>query len=83
MQVSNVSSEITTRIEKEQAEKNLFIKEINFKNIEINRLRESYSVLKAENETLNLMLREKQNEVEQLEGRLEEVQLQRDRLEKY
>ena len=41
------------------------------------------SVLKAENETLNLMLREKQNEVEQLEGRLEEVQLQRDRLEKY
>jgi predicted nuclease with TOPRIM domain len=83
VQVSNVSSEITTRIEKEQAEKNLFIKEINFKNIEINRLRESYSVLKAENETLNLMLREKQNEVEQLEGRLEEVQLQRDRLEKY
>ena len=83
MQVSNVSSEITTRIEKEQAEKNLFIKEINFKNIEINRLRESYSVLKDENETLNLMLREKQNEVEQLEGRLEEVQLQRDRLEKY
>lgn len=29
------------------------------------------------------MLKEKQNEIEQLEGRLEEVQLQKDRLEKY
>lgn len=40
-------------------------------------------MLRAENETLNLMLKEKENEVEQLEGRLEEVQLQKDRLEKY
>lgn len=55
--MNSVSCEITNRIEKEQAEKNLFIKEINNRNIEINRLREATSILKAENETLNLVLR--------------------------
>jgi hypothetical protein len=48
-QVHEVSQEITSRIEREQADKNLFIKEINNRNIEINRLREAQAILKAEN----------------------------------
>jgi hypothetical protein len=39
------------------------MREINIKNIEITKLRESYSILKSENETLTLIVREKESEV--------------------
>jgi len=49
------------------------MREINLKNIEITKLRESYSVLKSENDTLSLIVREKDSEIELLQGRLDEL----------
>lgn len=49
------------------------MKEINAKNIEINKLRESLSILKSENETTAMIVREREEEIESLKKRLEEL----------
>ena len=43
------------------------------KNIELNALRESYEILKSENESLNLILRDKEAMIEEYKGVLEDL----------
>lgn len=49
------------------------MKAIGSKDIEITKLRESCSVLKSENDTLSLIVKEKEAEIELLQGRFDEL----------
>lgn len=58
-EMDSISSEISCKIERDQRDKNLYIKEINHKTIEISHLQERVKIHKAEIETLKMYINEK------------------------
>ena len=57
-ELDDVNIQISSRIEKNQTEKNLYIKELNVKNIEIKKLKEALELYRSQKEHLNMFIKE-------------------------
>jgi len=80
---SDSFSEVSCKLERDQKDKNLFVKELNHKNIEIISLQEKNKLQKGEIETLKMYLQEKSQRVSELEEKLGQVDMRKRKLEHY
>jgi predicted nuclease with TOPRIM domain len=81
--VESISSELSSKIEKDQKDKNLFVKEINNKQIEVNNLNEKVKYHRSEIATLKIYLDEKDSVIKELEEKLAQVDMKKKKIESY
>jgi predicted nuclease with TOPRIM domain len=81
--VESISSELSSKIEKDQKDKNLFVKEINNKQIEVNNLNEKVKYHRSEIATLKIYLEEKDSVIKELEEKLAQVDMKKKKIESY
>ena len=81
--MDSISSELSSKIEKDQKDKNLFVKEINNKQIEINNLNEKVKYHRSEIGTLKIYLDEKDSVIKELEEKLAQVDMKKKKIESY
>lgn len=81
--MESISSELSSKIEKDQKDKNLFVKEINNKQIEVNNLNEKVKYHRSEIATLKIYLDEKDSVIKELEEKLAQVDMKKKKIESY
>lgn len=81
--MESISSELSSKIEKDQKDKNLFVKEINNKQIEVNNLNEKVKYHRSEIATLKIYLEEKDSVIKELEEKLAQVDMKKKKIESY
>jgi chromosome segregation ATPase len=82
-EMESLSSEVSCKLERDQKDKNLYIKELNNKTIEISHLQERLKLQRGEIDTLRMYLEEKEVRVAELEDRLGQVDMRKKKLENY
>lgn len=81
--MESMSSELNTRMEREQKDKNLYIKELSKKNIENTHLQERIKYHKAEIDTLKICLSEKEKTIQEYSDKIGLVDMKKRKMEHY
>ena len=78
--MDSISSQLSTKMERQQKDKNLYIKEINHKTIEITHLQERLKFQKTEIETLKICLEDKDKTIEEMTERIGQVDMKKKKI---
>ncbi len=82
-EMDSMSSEISSRLEKDQRDKNLYIKEINQKTIQINHLHERVRIYRSENDTLKMYISEKERTIKEFQDKISQADMKKKKIEHY
>lgn len=79
-EIESINSDFSSRFDKEQRDKNLYIKEINQKSIEITHLHERIKYQKAEIETLKLCFEDREKTIKSLQERVGQADMKKKKI---